>query len=77
MAFGPRILTGFSGWCPGIRKISKKKPQKDLTFACTCGIISVTVEDGLNRKTGKEKGYAREANGDPPQQIGIRNSHQA
>jgi len=45
-------LTGFSGWCPGIRKISKKKPQKDLTFACTCGIISVTVEIG---STGKQE----------------------
>jgi len=53
-AFGPRILPGFSGWCPGIRKISEKKPQKDLTFCAACGIISMTVEDGLNRKTGKE-----------------------
>jgi len=53
-AFGPRILPGFSGRCPGTRKISEKKPQKYLTFACTCGIISVTVE---MVSTAKQKGW--------------------
>jgi len=56
-AFGPGIRTGFSGWCPGTRKISEKKPQKVLDFWVVIWYnFSEAVEDGLNRKQkGKEQ----------------------
>jgi len=53
--FCPRILPGFSGRCPGTRKISEKKPQKDLTFARECGILLMERPDWPAAKQERKK----------------------